>query len=220
MPHQVPGLVVYRYDSPLFFANAEDFTKRALAVVDQASARERVEWFVLNAEANIEVDLTAVDALESLRGTLDRRGIVFAMARVKQDLRHVARGRRLRRARSARTSSSRPCRRPSPRMPRGTSASTAPVRPGCASLPCRSSPSRRPSLTGMHLDQLPPTVVAIHVAKGRRLPTRSVPSVEAEAGAGLVGDRYHGSRHRHVTIQSLPDLEAAAADLGRPVDPG
>lgn len=65
-----------------------------------------------------------------------------------------------------------------------------------------------------------PTVVAIHVAKGRRLPTRSVDSVEAEAGTGLVGDRYHGSRHRHVTIQSLPDLEAAAADLGRPVDPG
>ncbi len=52
-----------------------------------------------------------------------------------------------------------------------------------------------------------PTVVAIHVAKGRRLPTRSVPSVEAEAGAGLVGDRYHGSRHRHVTVQSLPELE-------------
>ena len=84
---QVPGLVVYRYDSPLFFANSDDFTKRAIAVVDQASARERVEWFLLNAEANTEVDLTAVDALELLRGTLDRRGIVFAMARVKQDLR-------------------------------------------------------------------------------------------------------------------------------------
>jgi SulP family sulfate permease len=84
---QVPGLVVYRYDSPLFFANSDDFTKRAMAVVDRASAHERVEWFLLNAEANTEVDLTAVDALEWLRGTLDRRGIVFALARVKQDLR-------------------------------------------------------------------------------------------------------------------------------------
>ncbi|MFC7597751.1 MOSC domain-containing protein [Terrabacter sp. GCM10028922] len=65
-----------------------------------------------------------------------------------------------------------------------------------------------------------PTVVSIHIAPGRRLPTKSVPSVEAEAGAGLVGDRYHGSRHRHVTLQSAPDLEAAAADLGRPVDAG
>jgi MOSC domain-containing protein YiiM len=64
-----------------------------------------------------------------------------------------------------------------------------------------------------------PVVVAIHIAAGRRLPTRSVPSVEAEAGAGLVGDRYHGSRHRHVTVQSTPDLESAAADLGYAFDP-
>ena len=72
----------------------------------------------------------------------------------------------------------------------------------------------------MSADPETPTVVAIHIAKARRLPTRSVPSVEAEAGAGLVGDRYHGSRHRHVTVQSARDLEAAAADLGRPVDAG
>ena len=65
-----------------------------------------------------------------------------------------------------------------------------------------------------------PSVVSIHVAPGRRLPTRSVPSVEAEAGLGLVGDRYHGSRHRHVTLQALAALEAAATELGRPVDPG
>lgn len=84
---QVPGLVVYRYDSPLFFANADDFVKRALEVVDEASEREGVEWFLLNAEANTEVDLTAVDALETLRSTLADRGIRFAMARVKEDMR-------------------------------------------------------------------------------------------------------------------------------------
>jgi MOSC domain-containing protein YiiM len=64
------------------------------------------------------------------------------------------------------------------------------------------------------------TVTAIHIAPGSRLPTKPVGSVEAEAGKGLVGDRYHGSRHRHVTVQALPDLEAAAADLGAPVPPG
>lgn len=64
------------------------------------------------------------------------------------------------------------------------------------------------------------TVLSIHTAPGRRLPTRSVPSVVAEAGAGLVGDRYHGSKHRHVTIQAIEALQAAADDLGRPVDPG
>lgn len=61
---------------------------------------------------------------------------------------------------------------------------------------------------------------SIHLAPGRRLPTKAVPSVEAEAGAGLVGDRYHGTRHRHVTVQALDDLAAAAEVLGRPVDPG
>ncbi|MEN4475327.1 SulP family inorganic anion transporter [Mycolicibacterium cosmeticum] len=80
----VPGLVVYRYDAPLFFANAEDFRSRAMAAVDQAGVP--VEWFVYNAEANVDPDLTAVDALEQLRADLTARGIVFAMARVKQDL--------------------------------------------------------------------------------------------------------------------------------------
>ncbi len=80
----MPGLVVYRYDSPLFFANAEDFRTRALAAVEAAPTP--VEWFVLNAEANVEVDLTALDAVEELRAELTRRGVVFALARVKQDL--------------------------------------------------------------------------------------------------------------------------------------
>jgi high affinity sulfate transporter 1 len=81
----VPGLVVYRYDAPLFFANAENFRERALAAVDDSPVP--VEWFVLNAEANVEVDLTALDVLDQLRAEFASRGIVFAMARVKQDLR-------------------------------------------------------------------------------------------------------------------------------------
>ncbi|MDZ7674534.1 MAG: MOSC domain-containing protein [Acidimicrobiales bacterium] len=64
-----------------------------------------------------------------------------------------------------------------------------------------------------------PTVVGIHVAPASRLPMRSVESVTAEAGAGLVGDRYHGTRHRHVTIQSRAGLDEATASLGTPVDP-
>jgi sulfate permease, SulP family len=82
---QLPGLVVYRYDAPLCFANAQDFLSRALAAAEQGP--RPVEWFVLNAEANVEVDLTALDALDQLRMELNRRGITFAMARVKQDLR-------------------------------------------------------------------------------------------------------------------------------------
>jgi sulfate permease, SulP family len=84
---QVPGLLVYRYDAPLFFANAEDFKRRALASVDAADPP--VEWFLLNAEANTEVDLTAVDTLEEVRRTLAERGIVFALARAKFELREI-----------------------------------------------------------------------------------------------------------------------------------
>jgi sulfate permease, SulP family len=80
----IPGLIVYRYDAPLFFANAQDFKNRALAAVD--AARDPVQWFVLNVEGNVEVDITALDALEELRNELTKRGIVFALARVKQDL--------------------------------------------------------------------------------------------------------------------------------------
>ena len=85
-PHAstVPGLVVYRYDSPLFFANAEDFRRRAMAAVDDQAGP--VAWFVLNMEANVEVDITALDAVERLRRDLRARGIVLALARVKQDL--------------------------------------------------------------------------------------------------------------------------------------
>lgn len=95
---QVPGLVVYRYDAPLCFANAEDFRQRALKAVDAAEEAappngelgrrpHPVAWFVLNAEANVEIDLTSADALDELREQLGRRGVTFAMARVKQDLR-------------------------------------------------------------------------------------------------------------------------------------
>ena len=44
-------------------------------------------------------------------------------------------------------------------------------------------------------------------------------SVWAEAGVGLVGDRYHGTKHRHVTIQAQDALAEGAAELGRPFEP-
>jgi MFS superfamily sulfate permease-like transporter len=81
---QIPGLLVYRYDSPLFFANAEDFRRRTLKVVSDYAGQ--IRWFVLNTEAIVEVDITGLDALESVRSTLTGQGIVVALARVKQDL--------------------------------------------------------------------------------------------------------------------------------------
>ena len=80
----IPGLVVYRYDAPLFFANAEDFRRRALAAADQDAGP--VRWFVLNVEANVEVDFTALEAVDAVREEFTKRGTIFALARVKQDL--------------------------------------------------------------------------------------------------------------------------------------
>jgi SulP family sulfate permease len=81
---QVPGLMVYRYDSPLFFANAENFHERALASLDNAEGP--VEWVLLNFEANVHVDLTSVDALAALHDELAGRGITLALARVKHEM--------------------------------------------------------------------------------------------------------------------------------------
>ena len=61
------------------------------------------------------------------------------------------------------------------------------------------------------------TVTAIHIAPGSRLPTKAVESVEAEAGRGLVGDRYHGAKHRHVSVQSQESLAQAEERFGAPV---
>lgn len=64
-----------------------------------------------------------------------------------------------------------------------------------------------------------PVVVAINIAPGRRLPMKGVDTVYAEAGKGLVGDRYHGARHRQVSLQSAEQLYQAAEVLGREIAP-
>ncbi|WP_246081637.1 MOSC domain-containing protein [Nocardioides litoris] len=61
------------------------------------------------------------------------------------------------------------------------------------------------------------TVAALHVAKATRLPMRAVEAVEVEAGRGIVGDRYHGTRHRHVSVQSLDALAEATELYGADV---
>lgn len=64
-----------------------------------------------------------------------------------------------------------------------------------------------------------PTVSALHTAKATRLPMRAVDEVEVEAGRGIVGDRYHGTRHRHVTVQSQDALDEASRLHGSVVEP-
>ncbi len=76
--------MIYRYDAPLFFANVKNFKRRALAAIE--AEKIPVEWFVLNAEAIAEIDITAADMLMEFHDELAARGITMALARVKQDL--------------------------------------------------------------------------------------------------------------------------------------
>jgi high affinity sulfate transporter 1 len=81
---QVPGLLVYRYDSPLFFANADDFRRRVESAVDARDPRP--QWLLLNMEANVEVDITGLDALERIRRHCADEGVIVALVRVKHDI--------------------------------------------------------------------------------------------------------------------------------------
>jgi high affinity sulfate transporter 1 len=78
---RVPGLILFRWDAPLFFANAELFRARVLASIREAPTPTR--WFVIAAEPVTSVDVTANDSLEDLRKTLQDSGIELRFAELK-----------------------------------------------------------------------------------------------------------------------------------------
>jgi high affinity sulfate transporter 1 len=82
-PHarQIPGLVLFRWDAPLFFANAELFKQRALDAV--ANAATKVKWMVVTAEPVTSVDVTAADVLAELKDALNEAGIELFFAELK-----------------------------------------------------------------------------------------------------------------------------------------
>ncbi|HTJ80465.1 MAG TPA: SulP family inorganic anion transporter [Polyangiaceae bacterium] len=82
-PHaeRAPGLVVYRFDAPLFFANARYFQSRVRELA--GAGAEQAKWVVVAAEPMTDVDTTAAEILESLQAELAQRGITFAFAELK-----------------------------------------------------------------------------------------------------------------------------------------
>jgi high affinity sulfate transporter 1 len=78
---RVPGLVLFRWDAPLFFANAELFQNRALDAV--AASPTPVRWLVVAAEPVTSVDVTAADMLAELDETLHEAGIELCFAEMK-----------------------------------------------------------------------------------------------------------------------------------------
>ena len=77
----IPGLVLFRWDAPLFFANAELFHERVLDAV--ASSPTPVRWLVIAAEPVTSVDVTAADAISELDDTLRAATIELCFAEVK-----------------------------------------------------------------------------------------------------------------------------------------
>ncbi|MBC8749582.1 MULTISPECIES: SulP family inorganic anion transporter [Paraburkholderia] len=82
---RIAGLVLFRWDAPLFFANAEQFQQRLLeAVAESPSPVRRV---VVAAEPVTSVDVTSADMLRDLTRTLDERGIALHFAEMKDPVR-------------------------------------------------------------------------------------------------------------------------------------
>ena len=79
---QVPGIVVYRWEAPLFFANAGSFREQIRKIV-----RERKpDWVVLQCEAITDVDVTAAEMLEQLDNELNAAGTHLAFAEMRDRL--------------------------------------------------------------------------------------------------------------------------------------
>ena len=83
-PSSLPGLVVYRFDAPLIFANAPTFRDeiRRLAAADPPP-----RWILVAAEPMTDVDTTAADLLEDLDEELNARGVSLVFAEMKDPVR-------------------------------------------------------------------------------------------------------------------------------------
>jgi high affinity sulfate transporter 1 len=90
----IPGLVLFRWDAPLFFANAEQFKEQVLIEVNKAPAP--VKWFVIAAEPLTGVDVSAADMLVELDNELQQAGIELFFAEMKDPIKEKLKQFRLR----------------------------------------------------------------------------------------------------------------------------
>ncbi len=85
----IPGLIIYRFDAPLFFANARHLREEARALV--AGARAPVRWFLLDASSVFDLDVTAAEGLEKLRREFEEEGVALVIAEARAPLRRLLR---------------------------------------------------------------------------------------------------------------------------------
>jgi high affinity sulfate transporter 1 len=80
----IPGVIAFRFDAPLFSANAQYLREQVLALIDRAATP--VRWFVLDAEAITGTDIDGLEALSQLAKDCRARGVTLAFARIKGPL--------------------------------------------------------------------------------------------------------------------------------------
>jgi SulP family sulfate permease len=85
----LPGLIIYRIDAPLFFANARFLREQVHKLI--ANAEAPVRMVVLDCGAMFDLDVTAADTLEELDREFDEHGITLALAEPHAPMRHVLR---------------------------------------------------------------------------------------------------------------------------------
>jgi high affinity sulfate transporter 1 len=83
----LPGLLIYRFNAPIVFFNADYFRDRVRAAIGEAA--EGLEWFLLDAEMVGGIDSTAAERIEDVRAELASKGIVFAIARPSAQVREM-----------------------------------------------------------------------------------------------------------------------------------
>jgi SulP family sulfate permease len=83
----VPGLIAYRFYAPLLFPNAAHFATRVRAII--AASPTPVRWFLLDAQAITDIDVTAAEALNALTLELRERGIALKIAHANRPLRKI-----------------------------------------------------------------------------------------------------------------------------------
>jgi MFS superfamily sulfate permease-like transporter len=84
-PDQAPdtsGILIYRFGAPLYFANAALFEEEVEKLVTQAATP--VKWFVLDAEAMVDIDTTGEQILHQVLTWLANRGVTVAVSRANQ----------------------------------------------------------------------------------------------------------------------------------------
>jgi len=83
----IPGLIAYRFYAPLLFSNAEHFVERVRSLVEECPTP--VQWFLIDAQAITDIDVTAAEALRDIIRELHGKGIVLKIARANRPLRDI-----------------------------------------------------------------------------------------------------------------------------------